>query len=432
VFEAKLSNGMRLLTAERTQLPLVQLTLAFDAGSSTDDAATTGRALAALNALTRQPVAAGGATLADALESLGAKPETRLDEDFASLSVSLLSDRVEEAVRLIASALTRELTDASVEAARRDALRDLESELKDPLRLRRRALACALGDGGRCKPGAAGGGSSGGLARLTPEALRRFYAEHYTPANAVLVASGDVNRERLSALLVRDLPSRGARVQTRARAEARDVTTKPGGFVVVDYPGSTQAHLLLALRLSPEVALDPLRADVLAKALRTRLMENLRGAKGWSYEVYPFGVDVRRRGALMYFNIPLQGDKLAESVAEIRAEVKRLRDEAVTVEFLAGVKTYAEGDITSALTSLELMNERLLEAARVGRPADYYAEALRRLPKLTPEELRREALEALDPDRMLWVIAGDRAAVERELRDAGVESFRVVGAADVQ
>lgn len=424
VLESRLSNGMRLLTAERTQLPLVQLTLAFDAGSATDDDAATGRARASLNALTRQPVAAGGATLAEALEALGAKPETRLDEDFASLSFSLLSVRVEEAVRLIASALTRDLTDASVEAGRRDALRELESELKDPLRLRTRVLACALDDGGLCKHGAP--------APLTPEALRRFYAEHYTPANAVLVASGDVNRERLSALLVRDLPGKGALVQTRARAEAQDVTTKPGGFLVVDHPGSTQAHLLLALRLPLEIASDPLRADVLAKALRTRLMENLRGAKGWSYEVYPFGVDVRRRAAVMYFNIPLQGDKLAESVAEIRAEVKRLRDETVTAEFFGGVKTYAEGDITSALTSLELVNERLLELARVGRPVDYYTEALRRLPKLTPEDLRRDAFAALDTERMVWVIAGERAAVERELREAGVESFHVVGASDVR
>jgi zinc protease len=440
VFESRLANGMRLLTAERPQLPLVRLTLAFDAGSATDDAATPGRARAALNALARQPVSAGGATLAEALEALGAKPETRLDEDFASLSVSVLSDRVGEAVRLVASALTRDLADASAEAATRDAQREIESELKDPLRLRRRALACALVGEGRCNQSAQdGAGARGGLARLTPEALRRFYAEHYTPANAVLVASGDVDRERLSASLVRDLPSRGERTRTRRTsvAEARDTSTvaataRPGGFVVVDYPGSTQAHLLLALRLPPEAASDPLRADVLAKALRTRLMENLRGAKGWSYEVYPFGVDVRRRGALMYFNIPLQGDKLAESIAEIRAEVKRLRDEAATAEFIGGVKSYAEGDITSAFTSPELMNGRLLELARAGRPADYYAEALRRLPKLTPEDLRRDALAALDADALVWVIAGDRAAVERELREAGVESFRVVGASDVQ
>lgn len=427
VFEAKLANGMRLLTAERTQLPLVQLTLAFDAGSATDDAATAGRARAALYALTRQPVAAGGATLADALEALGAKPETQMDEDFASLSVSLLSDRVEDAVRLIASALARELTGATAEAAKRDALRDLESELKEPLRLRRRALACALGEEGSCEHGAS---ARAALTRLTPEALRRFYAERFTPANAVLVTSGDVDRRRLSALLVRDLPGKGAHVP--ARADARSVTARPGGFVVVDYPGSTQAHLLLALRLPPEAASDPLRADVLAKALRTRLMENLRGAKGWSYEVYPFGVDVRMRDAFMYFNIPLQGDKLAESVAEIRAEVKRLRDEPVTADFLSGVKTYAEGDITSALTSLEIMNAQLLETARGGRPAGYYAEALRGLSKLTPEDLRRDALAALDSDRMLWVIAGDRAAVERELREAGVESFRVFGAPDVR
>jgi predicted Zn-dependent peptidase len=145
------------------------------------------------------------------------------------------------------------------------------------------------------------------------------------------------------------------------------------------------------------------------------------------------GVEVRRRGAWMSFNIPLQGDRTAEAVAEVRAELKRLRDEAVPQEFLEGVKVYAESDgLTGALTSLERLNEQLLELARGGRPAGYYAEALRALPALTPEDLKRAAESMLDAGRLVWVFAGDRATVERELRELGVDSFRVVAPSDVQ
>ncbi|HEX8186973.1 MAG TPA: insulinase family protein [Pyrinomonadaceae bacterium] len=433
VQDATLPNGMRLLLAERTQLPLTQLTFAFEAGAATDDAADSGRARVTLNALARQASAPDGTTLREALEALGAKLDTRLDEDFAALSLSVLSDRVEEAVRLVGAALARDLNDTAIREARAEALRELDATLKDPLRLRVRALACALDAGAACNPGALdGAGTRAGLGRLTPESVRRFYAERYRPSKAVLTISGDIKRERVAALLARAFPGRAARGDAAAPAGLRAREPRPGGFVVVDHPGATQAYLLLALPLPPGVTADPLRAELLSRALRTRLADNLRGSKGWIYDVYPFGVEARRRGALMTFFMPIQLDKTAEAVAEIRAELKRLRDETVSKEFMDGAKSGAEGGlVTGALTSLAQLNAQLLEIARGGRPTDYYAGALAGLRKLTPEDLRRAAQEMLDAERLVWVIAGDRAAVERELREAGVEDFRVVGPADV-
>jgi zinc protease len=427
VQDVTLPNGMRLLLAERPQLPLVQLTLAFDAGAAADVASNAGRARVALNALTRQPVSTEGATLRDALEALGAKLDARVDEDFAILSLSVLSDRLEDAVRLVGAALARDLTDAVIHDARHEALKDLEATLRDPLRLRVRALACALDAGAACNTGALDGqGTRDSLGRLTPDALRSFYAERYRPVNAVMVVSGDARREPLAGLVARAFAGRAAHRQAPAREWRPSTRAAPGGFFLVNYPGSTQAHLLLALRLPSEVAADPLRADVLARAVRTRLVENLRGAKGWSYDVYPFAVEARRSGALMYFNIPLQVDKMAEAVAEIRSEFKRLRDEPVTGEFLAGARSSAEGGlVTGALASLEQLNAQLLELARNGRPPGYYAEAMRALTKITPEELKRIAGEMLDAERLIWVIAGDRAVVERELRDIEVDDFKV-------
>ena len=431
--EATLPNGLRLLLAERPQLPLAQLTLSFDAGAATDDAANAGRARVALNALTRQPVSPGGATLKDALEALGGKLDVRLDEDFADVSFSVLSDRVEEAVRLVGAALSLDVSDAAIREAKAEALKDLAAALNDPLRLRLRALACALDAGATCNPGVLDGlGTRAGLERLTPESVRHFYAERYRPSNAVLVASGDVKRERVAALLARSFNARAARAKTDAHLSPLVREARPGGFVLVEHPGATQAYLLLALPLPPEVVADPLRAEVLARALRTRLADNLRGSKGWTYDVYPYGVEVRRRGAFMIFFMPLQLDKTAESFAEIRAEFKRLRDETVSKEFMDGMKSGAEGGlITGALTSLAQLNTQLLELTRGRRRADYYAGALASLRRLTPEDLRQSAQELLEVERLVWVIAGDRAPVERELREAGVESFRVVGPSDV-
>lgn len=434
VQDTTLSNGLRVLTVERPQLPLVQLTLAFEAGTTTDDPAYAGRARVALNALPRTLVVPDGTTLADALTALGAELDTHLDDHFAALSLSVLSDQVEPAIRLLAVALTREIPEPVLREATQDVMRRLDAAMADPMQARERALACLLSADTRCNPGAIDGlGTRAGLEGLSRETLQRFYAGYYHPGNAVLVASGDVDREQLEELLDSAL----AEWTPRARPEIRnDCPFRPGGrsggVAIVDHPSATQSHILLSQRLPAHVASDPLLARLLTWALRTRLMANLRQDKGWSYEVYPFGVDVRHRGALLRFNIPVQTDKTGEAIAEIKAEIRRLREEPVAEEFLAGMKSIVESnEVTGALTSLEQMNTQLLEIARNDLPSDYYAESLRRLPAFTPEDLRKAARTLLHPDQLVWVIAGDRAAVESELREAGIRAVEVFHADEV-
>jgi len=430
--EATLPSGLRLLVAERPQLPLVQLTLALDAGSATDDPATAGRARVALNAIKRMPVLPDGSTLPDALAALGATLDAQLDDDYASLSVSVLSDRVDAALRLLATALTREVPAPVILAARQQAIENLEAALKDPMRARERTMICLL-EGGTSCPAAAtsdGLGTRAALQRLSADDVRRFYAARYRPGSALLVVSGDARRQALTETL------QGALVEWKAlpaaappTASARPAGDLPGGFMIVNYPGATQSHLLLARRLPPEASADPVLAELLTMTLRTRLMNNLRTGRGWSYEVYPFGVQVFRSGAVMRFNIPLQTDKTAEAIKEIHEEMRRLREEPISHETLVGAKSFMESTkITGALTSLELMNTRLVALARSNLPTDYYAQTLQRLSAFTPQDIQTAARALLDPERFVWVIAGDGEAVERELGELGLRNVRRVSA----
>ncbi|HEX8154166.1 MAG TPA: insulinase family protein, partial [Thermoanaerobaculia bacterium] len=208
-----------------------------------------------------------------------------------------------------------------------------------------------------------------------------------------------------------------------AKTLVKGVLSAPNAerFLIVDHPSATQAHILLAQVLPAEVANDPLAAQlVVSHAFRSRLMDNLRSAKGWSYESYPFGIELRRGGAVARFNMPVQTDKTAEAIAEVRKEIARLRDEPVTPASLRGWRSYLESTLTAGLMSLERLNPLLLDAARNELPPGYYASALRRLAAFTPEDVTATARALFRPDRLVWVIAGRRDEVERELRELGV------------
>ncbi len=306
------------------------------------------------------------------LADFGATVETANDRDFALLHVSVLSQYASEAARIV--------------AAEKPAAVERENEPKTAIQRRDRELECLIAD-----------------CTTTPRAatIPRFF-----------IASGDVRN--VQADFARDTAAAAAPVLLKAPEKEH--------FQLVDYPAATQAYILLAQVLAPAVAKDPLAAHlVVSYILRQRLMENLRTSKGWSYEVYPFGIEARRGAALARFNIPVQTGKTAESIREIRNEIARLQNEPVPPAELAGVKAYLEASLTGGLMSLEQMNAQLLEVARNKLPADYYATAVRRLAAFTPSEVQAVARELFTPERLIWIIAGPRAELESELRELGVE-----------
>ena len=349
-------NGVRVLKAERNTLPLTELTFAFDRGTD---------------------VGALRTRIAEALGNIGATAVTAHDADFAALSVSVLNQHANEATRIV-------LNGAAAASAAESQNRRAAEPAETPLEQRDRTLECLIAD---C------------AAERTASSVPR-----------AIIASGDVAGLELHGLSGTP-PDRGAPTPLRAPDNEQ--------FRIIDYPAARQAHLLLAQVLPPNVARDPLPAQVVIFMLRQRLMNNLRSSKGWSYEVYPFGVELRRDGALARYNMPVQTDKLAESVAEVRKEIARLRDGLATAEELAAVRGYVESTLTGGLLSLDELNPQLLELARNDLPLDYFATAIRRLATFTPEDVQTTAREILHPDRLIWIIAAPREAAERELAELG-------------
>jgi predicted Zn-dependent peptidase len=163
-------------------------------------------------------------------------------------------------------------------------------------------------------------------------------------------------------------------------------------------------------------------AQLVVYALRTRLMNNLRTARGWSYEIYPFRVETTRGYAAMRLTIPVQTDKTAEAIQEVVAEIEKLRTEPVTPEFLASIRSYVESsEVTAGLGSLERMNAQLLDLARNDLPASYYTDAAARLAAATPADLLAAAKQLLDPASLSWHITGEPTALQRELAELGVK-----------
>jgi zinc protease len=63
-----------------------------------------------------------------------------------------------------------------------------------------------------------------------------------------------------------------------------------------------------------------------------------------------------------------------------------------------------------------------------GLPEDYWDAYAERINRLTLEQVREAAVDTLEPDRLTWVVIGDRAQVEPALRELGVAEIRFLDA----
>ncbi len=107
-------------------------------------------------------------------------------------------------------------------------------------------------------------------------------------------------------------------------------------IIIIDKPDSPQS-LILAAHIAPPTGVDnnidiQMMNDVIGGKFSARVNQNLRVDKHWSYGAFTFLRDARGQRPWMVY-APVQSDKTAESVKELRDELERfLANEPVTNE----------------------------------------------------------------------------------------------------
>ncbi len=100
--EARLSNGLRVLVAERHEIPVVNLWLDVDAGYAADHSAAPGTARLAASLLTGGTERRTALEISDELQMLGAQLSTGANLDLSTVYVSALKATLDDSLDLFA------------------------------------------------------------------------------------------------------------------------------------------------------------------------------------------------------------------------------------------------------------------------------------------------------------------------------------------
>ncbi|EKO3554070.1 insulinase family protein [Vibrio fluvialis] len=177
-------------------------------------------------------------------------------------------------------------------------------------------------------------GTEASIAALTLDDVKNFYRKYYTPHGAQIVVVGDIGKRE-----VRKQLQFFANWHGEASPLLRpQVVPNLGGqkIYLVDKPGAPQTIVRLVRRGLPfdatgELYLSQLSNFNLAGNFNSRINQNLREDKGYTYGASSYFVSNREVGGIV-FNAQVRADSTVPSIIEMEKEMDRFSKQGMTNE----------------------------------------------------------------------------------------------------
>ncbi|MEO1036774.1 MAG: pitrilysin family protein [Pseudomonadota bacterium] len=430
---AELDNGLKLLVARRDAVPVVQMQLLLDAGYAADQFAPAGTSSLAMAMLDEGTSSRDALEISDELGQLGARLGTGSNIDASFVSLNTLASELDAALDIFTDVvLNPTFPEKELERLRKLRAAAIEREKTQPVSMALRVLPKLMyGEDHAYGQPLTGNGTQGSLAEITRATLVEYHNQWFRPNNATLVVVGDVTLDE-----IRD------KIEDRFGDWQRgDVPQKNIGTVaqrpreevyIVDRPGSIQS-VILGGHVSPpkanpnEFGIQAMN-DILGGDFTSRVNMNLREDKDWAYGAYTLFISTRGQRPFLAY-APVQSDKTADSMRELKFEVERmLGEKPATAEELERVRNQATLSLPGRWETAGSVAGSLSEMVRFGLPDDYWSTFAEQVRGVTLDDVGKAAEAVLRPDNMIWVVVGDRETIEADIRALGYDEIRVIDA----
>lgn len=403
------STGADVYFVENHDLPIIDLSINFAAGSARDSADTSG-----LAGITRYLMTLGAAGMSDEviankMADVGAILGGSFDLDRASFKLRTLSSAREKTQALQVFTQVLQKPDFSESVLSREKARiisGLQESATQPENISSKAFMSALY--GKHPYSLDESGEVGTVAKIQREDLQSFYHQYYGAKGAVIAVIGDLTREQASNI---------AEEITRGLPKSQPIAPIPA----VSYPAqaveqrishpASQSHILLGY-------LGVKRGDADLFALYvgnyilggggfvSRLTEEVREKRGLVYSVYSYFSPMAELGP---FQIGLQTkkDQANDALKLVRETLAYFIKNGVTESELKAAKANIIGGFPMRIDSNGKILEYLAMIGFYKLPLNYLDEYNQKVASVTTAQIKEAFNRRLKPEHFVTVIVGD-------------------------
>ncbi len=396
------TNGVNLHSINTEGAGVVRLSLVFGGGSSTQH-----RPFAAASTLSMLSEGSRNFTaqkIAETLDYYGIFYDNSTDRDYSYITIAALNKFLPQALELLEDMLHNPLfLETELEVYRnkkQEALRINESK---PGFTAQRTFANRLFGpkhpyGRTAKPEDYDG--------LSTTDLHKYYYDNLHAGNMFAVSSGDITSDNFE--LIRGFIER---IPVRETQESSVVFLAPAPIHPLQFRINRTEQTQCCLRLGgqtinknhPDYFPFQLVIMVLGGYFGSRLMQNLREEKGYTYSVYSAIINLRHAS---YYAIATDTgvEHWESAVSEIHSEIERLKSELVGRDELERAKSMIVGEVMRLIDGPFGIADIAIENIQSGKSSGYLNDFLQGIQSTTPEVLRSVAQRHLAPELLTQII----------------------------
>ncbi|MEP6696453.1 MAG: pitrilysin family protein [Pseudonocardiales bacterium] len=412
VAERTLASGLRVLAVRRGSVPLVEVRLRVPfAGRS---AGHTAKAAVLGETLLSGTADLSTVDIAVALQEIGGSLHVSADPDRLLLSGNGLATGLPRLLAVLDDVLTGAAYPADEVVGERDRLvQRLHMARSQPGVIAREALLRRIyGD----HPYSREMAEVDAVAAVTPAQLRTLHRSRVIPAGSTLVIVGDVSPQRALDRVEAALSTWDGGAQ--AKRAPRVPPLQPGPVVLVDRPGAVQSNIRIGGRAlpreDPHYAAMQLANLVYGGYFSSRLVENIREAKGYTYSPHSV-IEHSTAGSSVVTEADVATAVTAPALLEMRYELGRIATVPVGERELGNARQYAIGTLALSIATQAGLASMLTALLTSDVDVEWLREHTSRLGAVTVADVAEQAARFLAPRALATVVVGDASAVRPSL-----------------
>ena len=421
--ERQLDNGIEVLAALNAETPTAAIQLRLEAGQRNESLEQLGLASLTAAMMNEATLQSTNEELSNELQKLGSSVSFAAGNRYTTLVVRSLSQSLDRTLEIAAERLLQPKFDqADFDRVKAQTLESIRQSKTQASVIADVAYQMVI-FGGDNSFSYLNIGTEESVAGLTLDDVRQFYATHYAPQVASIIAVSDLPKTDLISKLTVFEDWQG---EAAARPPLEPFPELDGTKIyLIDKPNAAQSEIRIGKSsmlydATGEYYRASLMNFALGGAFNSRINLNLREDKGYSYGARS-GFSGNQEYGSYTAQAGVRSDATADSIVQFENEIRAYAEGGMSEpEVLFTRKAIGQRDARAYETPGQKLGF-LSQILTYDLDKGFVDEQNEILDSIGKEELDALAAKHLNMDEMIIVVVGDKAAILPELEALGYE-----------
>ncbi|MDH6024152.1 M16 family metallopeptidase [Vibrio splendidus] len=429
LYRMHFANGTDLIGTVTSETPTVQLQIQLPAGERYVRKGQEGLANLTASMMEEGSTKRTVEELQATLDKLGSSVSIGAGSYTTDISVSTLEKNLPQTLAIVQEVLFEpKFDEQDFERVKKQMLEGVVYQHQQPSWMASQATREVLfGDSIFAR---ASDGTKASLSDLTLDDVKKFYAQHYTPEGANIVVVGDISKKEVGKQLQFFEQWQGDAAPLTRPQIIKELSGQH--LYLVDKPGAPQSIVRLVRKGLPfdatgELYLSQLANFNLAGNFNSRINQNLREDKAYTYGASGYFASTRETGAVV-FSAQVRANATVPSIQEFISELNEFSQSGLTDEEVKFMRL-AVGQQDALKYETPSQKAGLLSnIVALSLDEDYLQQRNQIVETVSKETLNELSKKWFDPNDYQIIVVGDATSLRPQLEklDIPIEELEII------